>query len=76
MIKRSDIPLLATAEGAGNLPWVLRFLADQKTRLLVFRWTAFEQIAFPIVIALLGVVIGIFCIAMFIPLVHLIEALC
>jgi type II secretory pathway component PulF len=75
LIKRADIPLLTTAEGAGNLPWVLRLLADQKARMLVFRWKAFEQIAFPLLIVVMGMAIGIFCVAMFVPLLHLINGL-
>jgi type II secretory pathway component PulF len=76
LIKRADIPLLATAERAGNLAWVLQFLADQKARLLVFRWKAFEQITFPMVIVAIGLAVGIFCVAIFVPLVSLIESLC
>jgi type IV pilus assembly protein PilC len=75
-IKRADIPMLTTAEVAGNLPWVLQILADQKSRMLIFRWKAFEQVAFPIVIVVIGLIVGIFCIALFVPLVHLIETLC
>ena len=75
-VKRADLPLLATAERAGNLSWVLQFLAERKTRMLFFRWKAFEQFAFPIVIVLIGITTGFFCVALFIPLVDLIKSLC
>lgn len=74
-LQRADIPLLETAQQAGNLPWVLRMLADQKERLLLFRWSAFEQIAFPIAVVLMGMVVGFICVALFVPLVNLINGL-
>ena len=74
-IKRADIPLLTTAESAGNLPWVLRLLANQKLRRMLFRLSALEQVAFPAAVVMLGLVVGFICVALFIPLVNLIEGL-
>jgi len=75
IISRADFPMLETAQAAGNLPWVLRMLADQKMRSMIFRWSALEQVAYPCVIGLLGLLVMWICVAMFIPLVNLIIGL-
>lgn len=74
-IKTSDFPMLETSQQADNLPWVLRMMADQKVRTMVFRWTAFEQIAFPIAVMCVGLVVLFICVGLFIPLVELINGL-
>jgi len=74
-LRSADIPLLETAQNVGNLPWVLRTLANQKMRTMVFRWTAIEQIAFPCAVLLIGLVVMWICVALFIPLVELINGL-
>ena len=74
-IRRSDLPLLKTAQEVGNLPWVLRTIANQKMRTMVFRWTAIEQITFPSIVLLIGIMILWVCVALFIPLVHMINGL-
>ena len=75
IIKSADIPMLETAQQAGNLPWVLRLLADQKSRRMLFRWTAFEKIVFPLQVILLGAVVMFICVALFVPLVELINGM-
>jgi len=74
-VRSADIPLLETAQNVGNLPWVLRALANQKMRTMVFRWTAIEQIAFPCAVLLIGLVVMWICVALFLPLVELINGL-
>lgn len=74
-INAADIPMLQTAQTVGNLPWVLRTLANQKMRRLVIRWSAIEQILFPCLVIVVGLAVAFFCIALFIPLVQLIYAL-
>ncbi len=75
LINASDLPMLETAQQTGNLPWTLRMLADQKVRRMIFRWSAFEQIAFPITVVLVGLVVLWICVALFIPIVELINGL-
>jgi len=75
LVVEADFPMLETAQQAGNLPWVLRLLADQKVRRMVFRWSAFEQIAFPLAVLMLGLVVMFICVGLFIPLVELIYGL-
>ncbi len=74
-IKATDLPILETAQQTGNLPWALRLLADQKIRMMIFRWSAFEQIAFPITILMVGLLVMWVCVALFLPLVDLIYGL-
>jgi len=74
-IRSSDFPMLETAQNVGNLPWVLRTLANQKVRSMVFRWTAIEQIVFPCTVLLIGLVVMWICVALFLPLVNLISGL-
>ncbi len=75
IIKAADIPMLETAQQSGNLPWVLRMLADQKTRSMIFRWSAVEKVVFPLQVALIGIVVLFICVALFLPLVQLIHSL-
>jgi len=74
-IKTADFPMLETAQNVGNLPWVLRTLASQKLRTMIFRWTAFEQIAFPCTVILIGLLVMWVSVALFIPIVELINGL-
>ena len=75
IIKRADFTLLESAQAACNLPWALRMLADQKMRIMVFRYSALEQICFPWMVLLLGLLVLWICVALFLPLVSLISGL-
>ena len=74
-LRRGDISALETAEQAGNLPWVLGMLARQKVRRMVYRFAVLENVVFPVVILMLGAVVMFVCVALFIPLVRLINGL-
>jgi type II secretory pathway component PulF len=75
VIRRTEAGLLTTAEKAGNLPWALRQLATRRDRRAIYRLSAAVQIGYPILILLLGSMIGFFVISLFVPLVRLIESL-
>jgi type II secretory pathway component PulF len=75
LIKTADLPMLETAQQADHLPWVLRLLAGQKVRTMIFRWSAIEKIVFPIAVLCVGMVVLWICVALFIPLVELINSL-
>lgn len=75
IIAYEDLTMLETAQRAGNLPWVLRMLAEQKTRRMIFRWSVAEQIVFPLEIMALGLVVMFICVALFLPLVEMIHGL-
>jgi type II secretory pathway component PulF len=75
VVRRSEVGLLKTAEKAGNLPWALRQIATRRDRSAVYRLSAAVQVGYPILILLLGSLVGFFVISMFVPLVHLIDAM-
>lgn len=75
LLHPAELPLLAAAESAGNLPWALRALADRALARSVFRWNAVQQFLFPLAILAYGILIGWIAIALFIPLVSLISNL-
>jgi type II secretory pathway component PulF len=74
-VSEAEYALLKTADEVHNLPWALRTISRRKERRLVYRWTAAVQVAYPCVILLIGLGIGVFSAAMFLPLVKLIEGL-
>jgi type II secretory pathway component PulF len=75
IVTSAETALLGTAGEVGNLPWVLRTIAERRKRLSIYRLTAAVQIFYPIAILMLAAVIGFFVVAMFVPLVDLIHGL-
>jgi type IV pilus assembly protein PilC len=75
LVTAAEQGLLKTAERAGNLPWALRTIARRNEKRAVYRLAAAVQVLYPLVILLLGTVIGFFVVALFIPLVRLVESL-
>ena len=68
-------PCSKSAEQAGNLPWALRQIAKRREKRSAYRLASALQIVYPMVILLLGAVIGFYVIALFIPIVKLIQGL-
>jgi len=75
LVSEAEYALLQTAGEARNLPWTLRTIARRKERQLIYRWTATVQVAYPCVVLLIGLCVGVFVASMFLPLVRLIEGL-
>ena len=73
LLRSGEVPLLESAEKAGNLPWALRLLADRIERRRIFRFQAAVQFVEPIVFSIIGCLVGLFCIGMFYPIVELIQ---
>ncbi|WP_146575249.1 type II secretion system F family protein [Botrimarina hoheduenensis] len=67
--------LLRAAQSAGNTAWALRSIADRRVAKAAFRWEAWQQIVFTLAIVLFGLIVGWICIALFVPLVKLINGL-
>ncbi|MEM7315588.1 MAG: type II secretion system F family protein, partial [Planctomycetota bacterium] len=76
LIVRNTGAVLESASRTGNLPWALREMADSTHRRFLMRATAFSQLLTPVAIGLMAIPIGCMTIAIFLPLVQLIEALC
>lgn len=75
LIDRADAVVLRAAQGAGNLPWALEEMAESLLRREVYRWQAWYNIISPIIVLVMGVCVGYICVALFIPLVGLIQGL-
>ena len=75
IIRRNEAPLLRAAEQAGNLPWALETIADRAVSNSLFHWQAVLRIVYPALIITAGVVVGWIVIALFLPLVELINGL-
>jgi type II secretory pathway component PulF len=74
-ISSAEQALLKTAEAAGNLPWVLRTLARRNEKRTVYRLAMAIQVLYPCVILGLAAIVGFFVIALFVPIVSLIQSL-
>jgi len=75
LIGDAERALLTSAEPAGNLPWVLRSIAGRREKRAVFRLAGLVQVLFPCVILALGAVVAFYVVALFIPILRLIEGL-
>ncbi len=68
----TDLAVLAAAERNGNLPWALEELGDSYHRRAEFQLKAWSEFALPLVLLMIGLVVGMFVVAYFLPLVGLI----
>jgi type II secretory pathway component PulF len=75
VLRAGDIAALRAAQQQGNLGWTMRELAAAaRRRTLQWAQTA-GQIVFPLVLVGLGLTIAVIVVAMFIPLISLINSL-
>lgn len=75
LICEVELAVIASAQRAGNLPWALRELADSNRRRWAYRALVWLQILFPVVILGIGLVVALYVIGCFLPLVALIQNL-
>jgi protein transport protein HofC len=75
LIQRADWAVLQSAQRVGNLPWAMREMADSHRRRLAYRVQALLQTLFPMFVLLYGVIVGVFFVAYFLPLIALIQRL-
>ncbi|NQU24749.1 MAG: type II secretion system F family protein [Candidatus Nealsonbacteria bacterium] len=73
LIRRADWAVLRAAGSAGNLPWALNELADSNRRRMAYRLQALVHLLFPPVLIAIGALVGLFVVAMFLPMITLIE---
>ena len=57
----------------GNLPWALHEMADSNRRRFIYRVQAVAQTAFPPVVIVFGLIVMFIVVALFEPLVVLIQ---
>ena len=74
-LKPKEVTLIEAAQRAGNLPWALDTLADSLDRRWLFRLATIMELLRPVAILFLGAIVGFVAIAMFMPLVKLLNDL-
>ena len=75
LIRRPELALLQAAQRVGNLPWALTEMADSVRRRLAYRVQAAVQILFPPAVIVMGLVVMFIVVALFLPLISLIQKL-
>ena len=75
LIRRADRAVIQAAGRTGNLPWALGELADSNRRRTAYRLQALVHLLFPPVLISIGVLVGLFVVAIFLPLIVLIQGL-
>jgi type II secretory pathway component PulF len=75
IVHAGELALLAAGERVGNLPWVLRCLAEVAERRRSHRTRVLYEVLRPLLILLIGIVVGWFVLALFMPIVKMIEVL-
>lgn len=74
-LSRRDLTLIEAAQRSGNLPWALREIADVREKSYIFRVDTFVQFFRPVPIIAVGLLVGWICIALFMPVVKLLNDL-
>jgi type II secretory pathway component PulF len=75
LLPASMLPLVRTAERAGNLPWALGEMADAMYDRTMRNLQRVVQAFFPLVVILFGALVAFIVVSMFLPLVKLITEL-
>jgi general secretion pathway protein F len=73
LLPRSMLPLVQAAQRAGNLPWALSELGESLNRRLVRQVQRFTMIAFPLLVMAVGLLVGLFVVGYFLPLIEMIS---
>lgn len=75
LLRPAEAGVLQSAARAGNLAWAMREMADSNRRRFAYRLSAILQIVFPVALCLIGLLVGSYVIAFFMPLVELVRSL-
>ncbi len=75
LIQRADHAVLQAAQRAGNLPWAMQEMADSARRRFFYRLQGIIQTAFPFAVVGFGAIMMFIVVALFLPLVSLIQKL-
>ena len=74
-LPKSMKPFIQSAQKVNNLPWALTEIGNQRLRLASLFAQRFSLVVFPLLMLLLGAMIGFIAIAMFMPLIKMIVEL-
>jgi type II secretory pathway component PulF len=75
LLTNTDAALLQAAQRVGNLAWALDEMSEGSLRRWAFRWKILVDIAFPLLILVLGLLVMFIVVGLFLPLVSLIQGL-
>ena len=75
LLTQHEMAALRSAQQVGNLPWALDQLAESLERRISFRWKSWMELLQPVIVIVLGFSVGFICIALFLPLVKLLNDL-
>jgi len=75
LLTATDAALLKAAQRVGNLTWALEEMSEGSLRRWAFRWKILVDIAFPLLILALGLLVMFIVVGLFLPLVSLIQGL-
>jgi protein transport protein HofC len=73
LIRQPELAILQAAQRVGNLPWALTEMADSVRRRLAYRVQATALMLFPPIVVLMGLVVLFIVVALFAPLIALIQ---
>jgi type II secretory pathway component PulF len=75
LLPRAMVPLLRTAERAGNLSWALGELADLLAQRAARRIQRLSLVLFPVPVVGVGLLVGVIVLGIFMPLIAMIDRL-
>lgn len=74
LIRQAEQAVLDAAQRVGNLPWALAEMADSARRRMAYWTYAILQFLFPLVLVGIGLLVMFIAVAIFLPLIALIQA--
>ena len=75
LIRPVELAVFQAAGRAGNLAWALREMADSNRRRLNYRMYMLVQLLFPLAIVAIALLIMVYIMSFFLPLISLIQSL-
>jgi general secretion pathway protein F len=75
LLRAGEVAILGAAERAGNLSWALRGLADSIERRAMHRSRIVYELLRPLGLLVVGLMVGLFVVGMFMPIVQLVLTL-
>jgi len=75
LIRQVELAVFQAAGRAGNLVWALREMADSNRRRLNYRMYLLVQLLFPLAIVAIALLVAVYILAFFLPLISLIQSL-
>jgi type II secretory pathway component PulF len=75
LIRQAEHAVLQAAQRANNLPWAMQEMADSARRRFFYKLQAIIQAVFPAGVICFGLVVMFIVVALFLPLVNLIQKL-